>query len=140
MMLQAAVLAGVTRHSASTVPYKNKSLSVMERTQDLLDRMTVEEKVGQLLNPYCMGVPTCCQCQPNQVYDQYKNTTLGAWFMANLLPTNLLEDGSTPPKMTSPTQLVHARNVLQKQFVEHTRLGIPTSFVMETLHSGAPGK
>jgi beta-glucosidase len=34
---------------------------------------------------------------------------------------------------------VRARNELQRSFVDRSRLGIPVSFVMETLHSGAPG-
>jgi len=34
---------------ADTTPYRNPSLSVDKRTEDLLSRMTLEEKTGQLL-------------------------------------------------------------------------------------------
>ena len=34
--------------------------------------------------------------------------------------------------------MVKARNEMQRSFVEKTRLGIPVTFIMETLHSGGP--
>jgi len=43
------------------------------------------------------------------------------------------------PGKSSPADMVAARNAMQKSFVENTRLGIPVTFVSETLHSGCPG-
>ena len=37
--------------SAQTVPYKDATLTPEARTLDLLQRMTLEEKLGQLLCP-----------------------------------------------------------------------------------------
>ena len=49
----------------------------------------------------------------------------GAWYMTSTaLPSN------------DAAALVKARNEIQRGFVEGTRLGIPVSFVIETLHSG----
>ena len=33
-------------------PYQNAKLSIEERVQDLLSRMTLQEKVGQLMSPF----------------------------------------------------------------------------------------
>jgi hypothetical protein len=41
-----------------------------------------------------------------------------------------------PPPSADTLALVRARNTIQKDFVTKTRLGIPVSFIMETLHSG----
>ena len=49
----------------------------------------------------------------------------GAWYMTSTaLPSN------------DAAALVKARNEIQRGFVEGTRLGIPVSFIIETLHSG----
>mmetsp|Transcript_11812 Transcript_11812/g.35563 ORF Transcript_11812/g.35563 Transcript_11812/m.35563 type:complete len:714 (-) Transcript_11812:281-2422(-) len=54
------------------------------------------------------------------------------------LPPN---DGQTRPHHSATSSLaeavVAARNKIQHEMVESTRLGIPVSFIMETLHSGA---
>ena len=36
-------------HSTASLPYRDPSLSIPERVADLLDRMTLEEKIGQML-------------------------------------------------------------------------------------------
>ena len=49
--LQAALLAltlTITGASAGVLPYKNPKLSPEERTKDLLQRMTLDEKIAQL--------------------------------------------------------------------------------------------
>ena len=37
------------------MPYKNQSISVDKRVEDLLKRMTIEEKIGQLMQPVLEG-------------------------------------------------------------------------------------
>lgn len=45
------------RSETECLPYKNASLPVDERVKDLVDRMTIEEKAGQLFR-YVQHCPT----------------------------------------------------------------------------------
>jgi beta-glucosidase len=87
-------------------PYQDPSLPTERRTQDLLSRMTVEEKVAQLLHPWSKS--------DAEVLDKYGQTGLGALYVF----------------------WVQDRNALQKAMIERSRLGIPVLFVQEALHSG----
>lgn len=55
--------------------YKDASLPVQERTQDLIGRMTTEEKIGQLIQP--MGWKTYVKKADGtvQVTDEFKRTS-----------------------------------------------------------------
>ena len=44
-----AVALGRPASSMPTLPYRNSALSIEERVADLLGRMTLEEKVGQIM-------------------------------------------------------------------------------------------
>lgn len=100
-----------------TVPnYKNPALPIQQRVADLLPRMTLEEKVGQL-------VPG--RRRPGQSGDQ------------DSLPPELMQ---TLRKMfsvdsnVSPHDAAEARNAIQKFLMEKARLGIPSFFQGEALH------
>jgi beta-glucosidase len=97
--------------------YKNPDLSVDERVSDLLSRMTLEEKVAQMI------------C----VWGEKKKILLDE--NGNLILSNLelyLENGigqigrlsDTIPEL-SPYAMAELTNKLQEYFVERTRLGIP---------------
>ena len=50
MIMTAAIvcMAGIQMMAQPKLPYRNASLPIEERVSDLLSRMTLEEKVGQL--------------------------------------------------------------------------------------------
>ena len=89
--------------------YKVPDAPIPARVADLLSRMTLQEKLNQMALPFGADYPAD--------YIQYNTTGLGA--------TYPLSGG------------VDARNQWQRWQVENSRLGIPTSFIAETLHSGA---
>ena len=106
--------------------YQNSSLTVEQRTADLLSRMTLEEKVAQT----CMmrGVEYATKPEPRQHCSVQPDTE----FDSEKLSADFGKDGigfihdmySTPP----------AFNRIQRYFIEHSRLGIPVIFTGEALH------
>ena len=87
-----------------------------KRVADLVGRMNMEEKVNQLVLPF------------------------GAKFPADYQSFNTSGLGGTYPLAALPGQTwIETRNAWQRHAVENTRLGIPTSFIAETLHSGYAG-
>lgn len=106
----------------NTLPYKNRSLPVEERVNDLLKRMTVDEKVDQLRSEY--GYLT-----PDDVKDQAK---MEQWAIN---APGMLQ----PDKMNLQTDII-VRNAIQKYLSEKTRLGIPMLFTDEALHGAARDK
>ena len=101
--------------------YRDKSLPVRERVDDLVERMTVEQKVGQLLHPWNPGGT------PESVFSAYGGSGLGACYL--FWATNA----------TTAEGMLADRNRLQKMFVEGSPFGIPVSIVMESLHGGGFG-
>ena len=106
--------------------YKNPDLPIKERVEDLLSRMTVEEKAAQ--TDMLSGVEYAtkpspihnCSVEPDTEYDteklkaDYGDTSIG-----------FVHDNYSTPK---------AMNRIQKYFIENSRLGIPVLFTGEALH------
>lgn len=99
--------------------YKDSTQSVEVRVEDLLARMTLEEKAAQLCGDFpifaAMGEVTD-EAMREKYPDGYGRftqfSTLG---------------------LASSGQIAHMANQIQKYFVEKTRLGIPVAFQSENL-------
>lgn len=129
-----------TRHSdisyatAQEVKYRNPTLSIEERTQDLLNRMTLEEKIGQLLCPlgWEMYEKNGSEVTYSRKFEQLiKDRHVGmfwAVYRADPWTQKTLETGLTPELAAK------AGNALQKYVVENTRLGIPLFLAEECPH------
>ena len=118
----------------SFLPYRNPKLSVEERTSDLLSRMTLEEKVGQLLCPLGWEM---YEKQGNKVsyskkyekllQDRHIGMLWGV-YRADPWTKKTLENG------LDPQLAAEAGNALQRYVMEHTRLGIPVFLAEECPH------
>ncbi len=115
--------------------YKQPFAPVEERVQDLLHRMTLEEKVGQLRCP--LGWPMYEKNGKNKVtysaeyVKMMKEAPIGSfWAVLRADPwtQKTLETG------LNPALAAKALNALQKYAVEKTRLGIPVFFAEECPH------
>jgi beta-glucosidase len=100
-------------------PYKNAELPVEKRIRDLLERMTLQEKVIQLQSldganmvPANLG---------------FADTAL----MRKMFGTGI---GAIQATYTGIDETVETRNRIQRYLLENTRLGIPALFIDEGLH------
>lgn len=135
LLLSAMLIAGCLPGTAQSVlPYKNPSLSASVRTSDLLSRMTIEEKVGQLR---CTLGWNYYEIRGDEVLpsESFKKDIaeghIGmAWatFRADPWTQKSLANGLTPRLAAK------AANALQRYAVEHTRLGIPLFLAEEAPH------
>ena len=120
--------------SAQTVPYKDAALTPGERTLDLLRRMTLEEKVGQLLCPLGWemyagrGKDVRCSDAYKEQIDERRAGMFWATFRADPWTKKTIENG------LDPESAAKAANELQRYAVEETRLGIPVFLAEEAAH------
>ena len=100
-----------------TIPaYKNPTLSVSERIEDLLGRMTLHEKAGQLNQWFNLG--------PDQ-HDMVRKGEIGSGLLAN---------SSTAGNNRQERIFAKGINEIQKIAVTESRLGIPLIFGRDVIH------
>lgn len=115
-------------------PYKNNRNDITIRVNDLLSRMSLEEKVAQTL---------CIWTQKNElILDQRGN--FDAIKATNNLPHGIGQIGRPSEALNrnllnnrTPKEMAELTNTIQKHFIENTRLGIPVVFHEECLHGHA---
>ena len=124
--------------SDRTPDYKNPDLSTQERVEDLIGRMTVEEKLGQLLCP--LGWPMYEKTETPDgpvadISDQYRKFIdeqhggmLWAVFRADPWTQKTIENG------LNPKLAAEAYNAMQRYAIDSTRLGIPIIIAEEAPH------
>lgn len=114
--------------------YKQATAPVEDRVKDLVGRMTIEEKVGQLCCPlgWEMYTKTNDGVIASDLYkERMKAMPIGSfWAVLRADPwtQKTLETGLNPELSAK------ALNALQKYAVEETRLGIPVLFAEECPH------
>ncbi|MCY1721253.1 glycoside hydrolase family 3 C-terminal domain-containing protein [Prolixibacteraceae bacterium Z1-6] len=115
-------------------PYKNPNLSAAERTHDLLSRMTLEEKVGQMLCPMGWemyeqnGDEVSCSDKFKNELQKKHTGMLWATYRADPWTRKTLDNG------LNPEMAAKAGNALQRYCIEETRLGIPIFLAEESPH------
>jgi beta-glucosidase len=111
-----------------TPPYKNPKLPVEARIQDLLGRMTLEEKVAQT---YAVWLDKDKVYQTNYQFDEKKAENgllkLGIGHIARASETSI--SGSR-----APAENAKITNDIQRFLTTKTRLGIPAIIHEEALH------
>jgi beta-glucosidase len=117
--------------ASDTAAYLDPNYSIDRRVEDLLGRMTLEEKVGQMNMP-CMYLRPMGRGIPGKM-DGARKFAEGTWVPGLgpaggffTLANQLLHEG--------PRQQAEFYNELQKIATEKTRLGIPLNEIEEGTH------
>jgi beta-glucosidase len=132
----APVAAAAPATSASKPLYKDAAAPVEARVDDLLARMTLDEKIAQITTVWENKVrifDADLQLDPAKLVAQYPNG-LGHFTR----PSDA--KGAVSPRVArgrDPRQTVALVNALQKWALNQTRLGIPILFHEEGLHGYA---
>ncbi|WP_117595074.1 glycoside hydrolase family 3 N-terminal domain-containing protein [Haloprofundus halophilus] len=108
-----------------TPPYRRPELDTAERVSDLLDRMTVEEKAGQLAGTWGGHLREAQTFE--DIADAVRNHHLGV----------AAPFGWAAPLATDPTEVAEIANDLQRVAREETRLGIPLLLNVDAVHGHA---
>ena len=134
LALIAALLLVLAGHAANKYPYKDARLSVEQRVEDLLARMTIEEKAGQLV---CLMGWDSYQINGNKVnvsekfIKEQNDLHVGMYwavFRADPWTRKTLANG------LNPGLAAQAANAMQRYAIEQTRLGIPIFLAEEAPH------
>ena len=100
--------------------YKDRSRPVAERVEDLLSRMTLEEKAAQLCGDLPASVLTAGKVDEKKLAEKFPD---GHGRITQYSMVGIVD----------PVQIAQISNDLQHYFVEHTRLGIPVALQTENL-------
>ena len=134
VIIAIAMLALSSHATSSKYPYRDATLPIDQRIEDLLSRMTVEEKVGQLI---CLMGWDSYQINGKKVgvSEKFKHEVdslhvgmYWAVFRADPWTQKTIDNG------LNPTLAAEAANAMQRYAIEHTRLGIPIFLAEEAPH------
>ena len=138
MMIWMAVLTMTVGAAAQQVEknaaYKNAALPVEQRLDDLMSRMTLEEKIGQL----------CCTLAWNYYQREGQQVVMTDEFRRDIDERHIgmlwgvyrADPWTQKSLSTGVTPQLAARfsNMMQRYVMEHTRLGIPLFLAEEAPH------
>ncbi len=111
--------------------YKDKTLNIDERCEDLLSRMTVEEKVGQMLQISYTEVS-------KKDYERYKKLGIGSFFHALDKELDEIRDEAKKTRLAIPPifgiDAIHGHCLLNGATVFPSQLAMSCSFNRELIH------
>ncbi|MCB0745484.1 MAG: glycoside hydrolase family 3 protein, partial [Ignavibacteriae bacterium] len=115
-----------TKKQVEIVDYKSQGISLEKRTEDLLSKMTLKEKVAQMMGVWGKQDKIYLDNDGNLDYGKIRTN-----FKDGIGQIGRLSDANGG---LSPIEMAEMANALQKYFREETRLGIPAIIHEECLH------
>ena len=120
-----ALIAAATSLHAQGAPrplYRDSSAAISARVNDLIGRMTLDEKFWQLY------------MSPGDLDDPANDWSGGAFGLQIRMPSNARSDPTTAGSGQAPRAQAQKINDIQRYFTTRTRLGIPIIPFEEALH------
>src|SRR5206468_4542245 len=112
-------------------PYRNPGLPIEKRVQDLLGRMTLEEKAAQMMCVWQKKAETLLDAEGNFDLPKAKASFKKGHGIGQVGRPSDAGKGKDAKDNAELT------NAIQKFFIDHSRLGIPDIFHEECLHGQA---
>lgn len=127
--------------ASKLLKYQDPSTSPEDRVQDLLERMTLSEKIAQMIGVWNRKKETLTHKNGQFSIEKAKQFYGEGHGLGQFgRPCDGGKDGAaTHEKGLNARQTAHLTNEIQQFFKEHSRLGIPVIFHDECLH-GLAGK
>ncbi|WP_430933480.1 glycoside hydrolase family 3 N-terminal domain-containing protein [Saccharicrinis sp. 156] len=125
LLICGLILSALTASAKKKHPYQTPKLPLEERVEDLLSRMTLEEKFWQMF------------MIPGDLSDdmsKYKNGCFGFQVASKGKQGNAAEQMMDYGSSGTAFEMTQKMNKIQRFFVEDTRLGIPLIPFNEALH------
>jgi beta-glucosidase len=119
-----------TNRRGPSAAYRNPKLAPERRVRDLLSRMTLQEKADQMLCVWQQKAATLVNDSGNFDLEKAK----GAFKRRSIGQVGRPSDAAGGRNARESAELT---NAIQRFFLEHSRLGIPTIFHEECLHGHA---
>jgi len=123
------------RGVGTTPPYLNAHLTPGERVRDLISRMTLEEKVAQMVGIWQRKAEMLVDASGKFDLEKARSAFKDGLGLGQVgRPSDAGSSGHEPQKGRDARAQAELTNAIQKFFIEESRLGIPVVFHEECLH------
>jgi beta-glucosidase len=137
-----ATLSGTAAAPAGGPPrYLDQKASIHNRVNDLLHRMTLEEKVGQMDQQLVDNLTGASDACGKQGWAQLNQSCMKTWLVDNNVGSLLAGGTDNPPDTTGQGgtgntgyDWANEYNMIQKYAIENSRLHIPLIFGVDAVH------
>jgi beta-glucosidase len=136
-LLVAAVLALATvaigTSAATAQPrlptYRVATAPINDRVADLVNRMTLEEKIGQMAVFNISGIQGDCEWSGGEL-----NETCMKQILVDAKIGNILSGGGATPAQNTPRAWAEMVNAVQKYAIDNSRLHLPITYGVDAVH------